>query len=219
MVTDAKMVQIGKLSSLIELNIGGGKVGEGLAVLKELPHLTHLSLYHFNPGEAGISNLAGLTGLSSFKLSLPYMDFGDDDLAQLSGMSSLKFLSVTKPDASRSSITDEGLAHLSNLTALVTLTLRTHCENVTDTGLRHLEGLTSLKYLRLDHSRITMSGVERLKKKVPGVMVASPCTREDWGKKRNATIEQERAFRRRTTRDVRAEPKTERRRPPRRRGR
>jgi len=219
-VTDAGLSQLAKIKSLTKLWIGKTKItGKGLAALKELPHLTRLRLYHLNPGESGISNLAGLTGITSFELSLPYMNFGDDDLAQLSGMSSLKFLSVTQSDASRSSITDDGLAHLSSLTALETLNLSTHCENVTDTGLRRLEGLTSLKYLRLDHSRITMEGVERLKKKVPGVTVTSPCTREEWRKKYNAIIKQERAFGRRTSRDVRTEPKTRSRKPPKRRER
>ncbi len=184
-ITNAGLAHVAKIKSLTTLSINKIRLsGERLDVLKDLPNLTSLSFGRVDIGQPGISNIAGLDGITRLSLSLPNStSFGDKDLAKLSAMSSLKFLRVVTRSSSESFITDQGLENISTLTGLEYLLLGINCENVTDEGLKHLEALTSLKELNLPSSRITMAGIERLKKKVPGVSITAPppnMTMEDW---------------------------------------
>ena len=184
-VNDAGLAHVAKIKSLTKLSIVRIRIsGQRLDVLKDLPHLTSLSFTGTDIGQPGISNIGRLDGITRLNLSLPNSTkFGDNDLATLSAMNSLKFLRIAHRKAEDTFITDQGLENISTLTGLEYLLLGINCENVTDAGLKHLEALTSLKELGMSKSHITMAGIERLKKKLPGASISAPppnLTMEDW---------------------------------------
>ena len=58
--------------------------------------------------------------------------------------------------------------HLSEFFPEVTA-LYLNYNNITDVGLAHLSGLTNLKKVYLDGTQVTETGIDRLKKKIPGL--------------------------------------------------
>ncbi len=66
----------------------------------------------------------------------------------------------------------EDLATVGKLTNLEVLELD-ECP-ITDRGLPHLEGLKKLKTLDLKDTKVTATGVERLRKALPGARIVEP---------------------------------------------
>lgn len=175
-VTDAGLLNVANLKSLEYFAVGSLPVkGNGLAVLKQCPSLRELSLSGLELNDQAITHVAAISSLERLRLYYIGTEITDESLNQLSTLTALKKLSIVMKDASQMPITDAGIEHLSHLKNLQFVWLN-HCEKVTDEGLAHLEGLSSLRELRLDGSRVTNAGAERLKQKIPGVSVTVPTT-------------------------------------------
>lgn len=89
---------------------------------------------------------------------------GDVDLAELEHLETLWSLKLDSAP-----ITDAGLVHLQRMRKLSWLDVSN--TDVTDAGLVHLENLPKLRYLYLTGTQVTEEGVERLKEKLPDVVV------------------------------------------------
>jgi len=181
MVTDAGLANLARLKSLEYFAIDNAPVtGEGLVVLKQCPSLRELALYFLDLDDVAISHIAGIRSLEKLRLYDAGIQITDETLNQLGSLTALKTLSIVVEDASRMPISDEGIGHLSRLAHLENIWLN-HCEKITDKGLAHLEALCSLHELRLDNCRVTKTGADRLKEKIPGVSVTVPATMRDAG--------------------------------------
>jgi hypothetical protein len=175
-VTDVGLANVANLKSLEYLAVGSLPVkGDGLAVLKQCPSLRELSLSGLELNAQAITHIAAVPSLEGLRLRYIGTHITDESLSQLSTLTVLKELSIVMKDASQMRITDAGIEHLSHLRNLEFVWLN-HCEKVTNEGLANLEGLSSLRQLRLDKSRVTHAGAERLKQKIPGVSVTVPAT-------------------------------------------
>jgi len=140
MVTDEKMVPIGRLVQLIDLSIGGSEVAEGLVHLKGLKSLRFLSLQG-NRREDIDDSLRYISGLTELEeLNLRETAVSDAGLAHLSGLTKLRKLNLLM---NRGGISDAGMAHLKNLKSLEEIILPG--EGVGDVGLAYLAELESLK--------------------------------------------------------------------------
>ncbi len=83
------------------------------------------------------------------------------DLAELKSARGLKSVSLHATD-----VGDADLVHLASLRDLIQLNLNNTA--IGDDGLRHLSGLKALKYLRLKNTNVTSSGVDQLRRALPG---------------------------------------------------
>jgi hypothetical protein len=91
--------------------------------------------------------------------------FGDAELASLQH---LEFgTSFSAPNAQ---LTDEGLAQLASVGQRIA-TLELTGNPITDAGLAHLKQMKSLKFVVLDQTQVTPTGVEELRSALPGVNV------------------------------------------------
>jgi len=175
-ITEAALSNLSSIKTLTSLSFWNTNInGKGLSSLKELPNLTDLSFMQENFAEDSTLHLGQVKTLEVLRLQYIGFDFDDEDLANLSNLFSLKNLSIVVQSPHRLLLTDAGMAHFGKLKSLEHLYIN-DCPNISDEGLRHFEGLILLKDLRLDKSKITMTGVARLKEKVPGVVVTVPCT-------------------------------------------
>jgi hypothetical protein len=93
-----------------------------------------------------------------------------EGLAHINALPKLKFL-----DLNRTTVTDGGLARLLELPQLTNLNL--YQTGVTDDGLAALAGrlnLTPCRSLVVSGPRVTMSGVESLRQKLPSTQIIGP---------------------------------------------
>jgi Leucine-rich repeat (LRR) protein len=155
MVTDAKMVPIGKLVTLTELGIGASEVGQGLTHLKNLKSLRYLGLGS-NRNYDIDKHLKHLDQFSYLEvLNLKSTNVGDEGLAHLAGLRKLKKLYlISNPNTGR--ITDTGMAHLKNINSLQELELP--YSGITDVGFAHLANLTSIRKINVP-SGVTDKGI------------------------------------------------------------
>jgi len=167
MVTDDKMVHIGKVTSLTQLSLTGSDVGIGLAHLKGLKSLGYLNLdgnSNYDIDE-GLSHLADLTKMRELILQNTYLS--DEGLAYIKGMAKLEEL-----DLRNTRIGDVGLKNLRGLTELKKLNLRKNpaTDEITDAGIAYLKDLKSLEELILPYTGLTdvslsgLVGLDSLKK-------------------------------------------------------
>jgi len=175
-ITEAALSNLSKIKTLTGLSFWNTNInGRGFSFLKELPKLTDLSFMSENFTEDSTLHLGQIKTLKVLRLQYIGFDFDDETIANLSNLVSLKNLSFVVQSPHRFLFTDAGMAHFGKLKSLEHLYIN-DCSNITDEGLKHFEGLSSLKDLRLDKSKVTMAGVARLKRKIPGVIVTVPCT-------------------------------------------
>ncbi|MHC4889984.1 MAG: leucine-rich repeat domain-containing protein [Planctomycetota bacterium] len=161
-LTDVKMAKVGQLPWLTQLNIGGSKVGKGLAHLKGFKSLWFLSLAAMRNEhiDKHLAHLAELTTIEELNLSDTLV--GDAGLEHLTGMIKLKKLDLGNryyPVSDK--ITDAGMVHLNNLKSLEELKLA--YDGVTDIGLSQLAGLNALKKLNVGRG-VTDEGMASLAK-------------------------------------------------------
>ena len=116
---------------------------EALLVLKKLPCLTSLDLFHCSITDEGLNKLSNLSTLTSLNLTRCY-NITDAGLKSLEHMTSLTSLNL----GICYNITDAGLKELRHMSALASLDL-SGC-SITDAGLKELEHMTSLTSLILD---------------------------------------------------------------------
>jgi hypothetical protein len=133
-----------------------------LELVKSLPHVRWLSLYHTPVTDEGMKHVGTLSELET----LYFFDtrIGDEGLKHISGLRKLREI-----QCSSTPITDDGVAHLSGLTQLEVLFLGG--TQVTDAGLKHLRGLRNLKYLDLRDTSVTEQGAAKLKEWLPGCRI------------------------------------------------
>jgi len=160
-VTDAKIVNIGKITSLRELSLPNTNVGKGLAYLKGLKSLRYLNLEgnHNDAINEGLAHLADHTEME--ELILRNTQVADAGLAHLTGMTKLRKLDLSSNPIT-GKITDAGMVHLKNLKSLEQLKLP--YSGISDVGLSHLTELSSLKKLNVYSDSVTDEGLANLVK-------------------------------------------------------
>jgi len=160
-LTNSKMAQIGKITSLTHLALEAGKIGKGLAHLKALKSLRYLSLRGNTNDDIDqfLVHVGELTQLE--ELDLRDTEVSDAGLAHLSRMTKLKKLQLgSNPPTLK--ITDAGMAHLKKLKSLEELDLP--YEGITDVGLTHLAELNFLKKINAQGRGITDEGLKAIAK-------------------------------------------------------
>ncbi len=164
----------------------GEKIGEELAVLKDIPALQILYLPRTRVANAALAHLQAVPALRV--LHLEDASVSDKGLVHLGKIKGLEIL-----DLERTKITDAGLVHLKSLRTLKTL--RLNGTTIGDGGVRHLvdlpnlllldlsrtqvtndvlaclRSMPTLKEVCLDDSKVTKEGAEAIKKTLPGVKI------------------------------------------------
>lgn len=135
--------------------------GEGLAFLKEMPHLTSLKMTL-----SAANRIEHMRHLANFPTLTNFYIYGlrwtDESLAYLSGLTKLKTLSVQN-----SKVTGPGLAQLNDLNDLISINLSYN--PLDDKGLAALPQLQSLQQVNIAHTQVSDEGLIRLAKKHPGL--------------------------------------------------
>jgi len=183
-ITDASLVEIGKLKTLTTLNLSNCRsiTDAGLGELKGLEHLTTLKLTYSSITEAGLKEISGLTNLTT--LDLWGIKISDDGLKAIgklenltafnfhgnspgitdAGMKELKRLKrLTTLNLLATKVTDAGLMEISRLTNLTTLQL-SYCPQITDAGMKEITSFTSLTRLDLGRTGITDVGLKEIRR-------------------------------------------------------
>jgi uncharacterized protein (TIGR02996 family) len=166
-LTDAAVALAG-VRSLRELSPkeSSALTEEGFRSLCRLPNLETLELPGCNAlrGPA-LRHLAALPGLR--RLGLPRNDWLGED-----GLTHIACLDLVDLDLSSChNLGDRDLAPLARMTGLKRLSLR-YCRQIGNAGLNHLRGLKQLRSLNLrEAGRVTVSGVERLRKDLPDCLI------------------------------------------------
>jgi hypothetical protein len=131
---------------------------EALAPLDRLPRLQRLVLIDSRLDDAGLKQIAELSGLE--QLLLLGAAITDDGLAALVGLRELRVLRLDN-----TTIGDEGLRHIARLEKLERLDLAG--TRVTDAGLEHLASLARLRSLYLHQTTVSQEGVTWLQQRLP----------------------------------------------------
>jgi hypothetical protein len=175
-ITDAGLSKLGDLPSLEYLCVKHASIrGTTLGVLSRCTSLQGLDLMFMDLDPVVIDHIAAASSIERLNLYNIGVRITDDVLDRIADLKALKNLDILAKDASEMPITDAGILHLAGSKKLEYVWLN-HCERITDRGLKHLEALSCLKQLRLDHSRVTMVGVDRLRAAIPDISVTVPAT-------------------------------------------
>jgi Leucine-rich repeat (LRR) protein len=159
-VTDAGMEHVAKLTKLKQLMLFGCPVTDkGFEKLAALKSLEDLFAYKSKMTMSGLKCLNELTNLKRLTLE-PVIR--DNSVMDLSGLKNLQYLSIRTPRKSEDFLTDADLACLENLEKLRDLSLA-GCDGITDKGLMHLKGLTNVERLHLIDASLTDDGLAYLK--------------------------------------------------------
>jgi len=181
-VTDAGLVHLRALTKLETLGLLRTRITDaGLALLTPMTQLRELNLASLpndsRIGDAGLVHLSALTNLRSLQLSGPnFTDAGLPEVAKLTGLQRLWLTNTKVSEAglahltalpqlhnlnlSNTRVSDAGLAHLAKLKELHRLWLRD--TRITDAGLAQLTPLIGLKALFLDGTQVSDAGCKHL---------------------------------------------------------
>jgi hypothetical protein len=166
-VGDAGLAKMTRWDRMSFLCLNGTGVTDGaLARLAGAPKLTYLSLERTRVTDGGMESVAKLPAIDC--LFLERTAVTDAGVAKLAGLSLYRF------SLAHTGITDEAMRSVG---AMVDhsdrgLVLDLTGTRVTDAGLRQLEGRKHQMYLvNVTDTLGTTEGVERLKRRVPGVRV------------------------------------------------
>jgi Leucine Rich repeat len=151
---DALMSQVGRLTSLEELDLSGSDVTDaGIAHLSGLVNLRSLAL---NDTKATSASFASLTRMKDLgDLSFYGIRCDDGALARLGQLTALQVLRL-----SNCPITDAGMVHIEKLQELQVIGLTGTA--IGDAGISHLEKCLKLQGVFLDGTKVTRNGVARL---------------------------------------------------------
>ena len=118
------------------------------------------------PNEIGDDRFSQLAGLREHatKIGLARTQITDQSLVLIGQFEQLSYLNLKETQ-----ITDTGLTELSGLKNLVSLNL--YGTKVSDIGLKALEKCSSLRKLYLTKTDVTEAAIERLKRKLPELIV------------------------------------------------
>lgn len=188
--TDRGAVGLAKVPTLATIDLNGSTVGdETVQAVAALPLLEELDLYKTHVTDTGVASLAQCRSLKS--LSLSDTAVTGSSLARLAALPSLISLNLDRTKLTREGALQLGelphletlsLAELSlddsvtpalvKLTALVSLDLNGSA--ITDSAAAELAKLPALKYLRLEGSKVTQPGIEKLRAEHPDKQIFSP---------------------------------------------
>lgn len=156
-VTDNGLDHLITLTNLKELALGRSRLSENaLEVLRMLPTLTYLDLSGARAVPPDMARRRGGVGALS-----------DATLRALAELKELRTLKMGYSD-----ITSAGLASLTGLDKVEKLGLES-CAGIDDAAAAELAKWKSLKYLDVQATRMTASGVASLKQSKPGLVVLS----------------------------------------------
>ena len=155
---------LGKLESLVVLDIYDGADDETVANLTNLRHLQILGLIGSNITNGGLAHLRKLRSL--YCLRLQDTRIGDDGLRHLAG------LNIIDLRLARTNVTDRGIAYLAAMPKLFQLDLQDTA--VTDAAIPDLEKLEALRNLVLCGTQISASGCRRLHAALPKLSLQMP---------------------------------------------
>ena len=145
---------VNRLTSVKCLDLSESDVTDALLSHLNAPHLEVLYLDRTSVGDAGMSHVCRLSGLS--QLILNHTQVGDNGLKSLVGLKSLYGLTLEGTD-----VGDAGLEHLSRITSLTCLDLRN--TQVSDRGMQYIAALPDLRLLYLDGTQVGDDGLENLR--------------------------------------------------------
>ena len=155
-VSDAGLMYISKLTSLVELDISEGHfTDEGLRLLTNLKSLQSLDLDGTEITDAGLEYLKQLPSIK--KISLSQCErISDTGIAQLAQIKSLEKLYLY-----HARITGSGFSHFDPNASLREVTL--NFSTITDEGVEHLARIKNLEKLGLYETKISDEGIFHLK--------------------------------------------------------
>ncbi len=159
---------------------------DSLIHLQKLDRLTKLSLDE--TGSKGFQHVANCSNLESLEIHDGH--FTDADLTSLKRLTKLRRLSLynctvtdegaktladagrklTELDLRRNRLTDAAMAHLARLPDLEFLSLDD--QPITDDGLREFKSCAALGRLNVQHTNVTSSGIDDLKRAKPKLKVS-----------------------------------------------
>ena len=155
-VTDNGLDYLITLVNLKELSLGRGRLTHAsLQILKMLPTITYLDLSGARPTPPDMPGRAAQQGIPE---------------ASVRAIAELKELRVLR--LGYSAIAAEGLRILSIVPGIEKLGLE-GCRRVNDAAMAELANWKNLKYLDVQDTQVTQSGVDALKKANPAVVILS----------------------------------------------
>lgn len=197
---DAHVVQLAKFPKLERLYLGGKAItNDGLARIAGMTQLKYLSVHAGRADDHGLASLNTLTGLKRLAV------FGDrisgsglERLTALANLEDLEFGVVTlrrPPIPSLKALrhlkrlvllqfapaSDADIAQIEEMTRLEELTILP--TRITDTGLMRLKNLPQLKRIMLSSPNVTTAGVGRLRETLPAAKIEiTICQLDDAGR-------------------------------------
>jgi serine/threonine protein kinase len=161
---DSEAVSMASLDSLETLELVGSDLSDdGLRRLTSLSNLIWLNIDGSKVTKAGLSELAALRHLEI--LSLAETSIKDEDLAPVGKAESLVGLAIVGSPR----LTSAGLKHLTGLRNLSTLDMRR--TPIDDSAVSHVKQLRSLRFLSLQATKVTSTGVAELHKALPECII------------------------------------------------
>jgi len=155
-ITDNGLDYLITLVNLKELSLGRGRLtNSSLQILKMLPTITYLDLSGARPAPPDMPGRAAQQGIPE---------------ASVRAIAELKELRVLK--LGYSAIGAEGLRILSTVGAIEKLALE-GCHRVNDAAMAELANWKNLKYLDVQDTQVTQSGVDALKKANLSIVILS----------------------------------------------
>ena len=163
-LTNAGLAHLGGLTRLEELHLRNTRI-TSLEPIRHLTALRSLDVVGSPIDDAGLEPVASLRNLEVLRLGGTLV--GDAGMAHICGLPKLQEL-----DLDRTRVGDAGLARLCELPLIADLSLSQ--TEVTDQGLLGLAGklgLTPCENLVVSGPKVTPSGIESLRSKLPKVQV------------------------------------------------
>jgi hypothetical protein len=176
----------------LSIYAGKGFTDEGMDQLQQLAHAEEFSIFVTDAAAltgAALKRLGFLTQLK--RLTLNFVDRArPDDFKVIGELKDLEYIHMqVSSDLNEAlvhladlprlktvsllySFSDAGLVHLGKFKAVEDLMIG-HNPKITDAGLEHLKSAKTLKSLNVFNTKVTDTGVARLKAEIPGLKVSS----------------------------------------------
>jgi len=163
------LIGLDYFDSAVQVDIDGrnGAIDDAITVFANLPHLKNLRLRGPGITDSVMAKIGKLTELRVLQIwQSSVTDAGCENLGTLTQLKLLELYSDRL-------IGDAGLTHIQSLSRLEILWLN-ESGGITDGALQYLKNLTNLKSLNPDKTRITIGGLEQLKRDLPDLQYYPP---------------------------------------------